>query len=41
MNLGQEKKTATAQMVKDNQIALLKNQYKHGEIEIIDFLEKC
>ena len=41
VNLGQEKKTVTAQMVKDNQIALLENQYKHGEIEIIDFLEKC
>ena len=40
VNLGKEKKIATAQKVKDAQIALLKNQYKHSKIELMEYLSK-
>ena len=40
VNLGKEKKIATAQKVKYAQIALLKNQYKHSKIELMEYLSK-
>ena len=40
VNQGQEKKSNNAQHVKDAKIAVLKLQYKHGEIDVMDYLLK-
>lgn len=40
VNLGKEKKPTNTQQVKDAKIALLKSQYKHGEVEVMDYLIK-
>ena len=40
VNQGQEKKSSNAQHVKDAKIAVLKLQYKHGEIDVMDYLLK-
>ena len=37
-NLGNEKKQNTSQKVKDAQIATLKSEYKHGSMEVMDYL---
>ena len=37
-NLGNEKKQNTAQKVKDAQIATLKSEYRHGSLEVMDYL---
>jgi hypothetical protein len=36
--LGNEKKQSSSQKVKDAQIATLKSEYKHGSIEVMDYL---
>ena len=38
VNLGKEKKQSSAQKVKDAQIATLKSEYKHGALEVMDYL---
>lgn len=38
--LGQENKRKTSQQLKDAKIALLKKQYKHGELDVLDYLIK-
>jgi len=37
-NLGKEKKIATKQQLKDAQIHILKKEYEHGEIDVMDYL---
>jgi hypothetical protein len=39
-NLGKEKKIATQQKLKDAQIHILKKEYEHGEIDVMDYLIK-
>jgi hypothetical protein len=39
-NLGKEKKIATQQKLKDAQIHILKKDYEHGEIDVMDYLIK-
>ena len=39
-NQGAEKKVATAQQVKDAKIDSFKKDYKHGEIDVMDYLIK-
>ena len=38
VNLGNEKKQSSSQKVKDAQIATLKSEYKHGSMEVMDYL---
>ena len=38
VNLGQEKKTATAQQLKDSKIENLKLKYKNGDIDVMSYL---
>ena len=38
VNLGNEKKKSSSQKVKDAQIATLKSEYKHGSMEVMDYL---
>ena len=38
VNLGNEKKQSSSQKVKDAQIATLKSEYKHGSLEVMDYL---
>ena len=40
VNLGKEKKSSNAQKTKDAQIALIKTQYKYGEVDMMDYLMK-
>ncbi len=37
---GKEKKQTNSQRVKDSEIAVLKLKYKHGELEVMDYLMK-
>ena len=40
VNGGKVRKSTNAQQVKDAKIALLKNQYKNNELEVMDYLLK-
>ena len=40
VNQGKEKKIVNAQVAKDAQIALLKSEYKHGSLDVMDYLMK-
>ena len=40
VNQGKEKKQTNSQRVKDSEIAVLKLKYKHGELEVMDYLMK-
>ena len=40
VNLGKEKKQTTKQQLKDAKIALLKKDYDHGDIDVMDYLMK-
>jgi hypothetical protein len=40
VNLGNEKKQTTKQQLKDAKIALLKKDYDHGDIDVMDYLMK-
>ena len=38
VNLGKEKKTKTAQQIKDAKIEILKLKYKHNELDVMSYL---
>jgi hypothetical protein len=40
VNLGKEKKQTTKQQLKDAKKALLKKDYDHGDIDVMDYLMK-
>ena len=40
VNQGKEKKQTTKQQLKDAKIALLKKDYEHGTIDVMDYLIK-
>ena len=40
VNLGKEKKQTTKQQLKDAKIALIKKDYDHGDIDVMDYLMK-
>jgi len=40
VNLGKEKKQTTKQQLKDAKKALLKKDYDHGDIDVLDYLMK-
>ena len=40
VNQGKEKKVVNSQVAKDAKIALLKSEYNHGALDIMDFLMK-
>jgi hypothetical protein len=40
LNLGNERKQKTKQQLKDAKIALLKKDYEHDDIDVMDYLMK-
>jgi hypothetical protein len=38
VNLGKEKKTKTAQQIRDAKIEILKFKYKHNELDVMSYL---